>query len=281
MKSSCPSGGLPEPWRCTWPAPVAAAAHGLGLRASRAPAYFHACLPARLPACLSSSSMSAAAPLCTAGAGDPSHRSDHEQPRAVEAPGDGTHEAEGPLDRPGQPEERGVCPALPHPHHDGEPSSLCLAGADGLPARCPRQRWLGVGAFGGRVAFLHLPPGAARPFPPLFSPAALPPPLHAPGPPFTQQTSTGPADLSAAHQCLSCLRPPPPRPPPRPLQFGTPEEDALRRDFTINSLFYNLNTGAIEDYSRKGLDDLREGIIRTPLPPKETFLDGVCVCVCA
>ena len=151
----------------------------------------------------------------------------------------------------------------------------CQLGAPGSAGR------LGVGALGGRVAFLHLPPGAARPFPPLFSPAALPPPLHAPGPPFTQQTSTGPADLSAAHQCLSCLRPPPPRPPPRPLQFGTPEEDALRRDFTINSLFYNLNTGAIEDYSRKGLDDLREGIIRTPLPPKETFLDGVCVCVCA
>ena len=25
--------------------------------------------------------------------------------------------------------------------------------------------------------------------------------------------------------------------------FGTPEQDALRRDFTINSLFYNINTG--------------------------------------
>lgn len=25
------------------------------------------------------------------------------------------------------------------------------------------------------------------------------------------------------------------------MQFGTPEQDALRRDFTINSLFYNIN----------------------------------------
>ena len=39
--------------------------------------------------------------------------------------------------------------------------------------------------------------------------------------------------------------------PPSPLQFGTPEQDALRRDFTINALFYNLNTGAIEDYCQQ------------------------------
>lgn len=32
-------------------------------------------------------------------------------------------------------------------------------------------------------------------------------------------------------------------------QFGTPEEDAHRRDFTINSLFYNINTGLIEDFT--------------------------------
>ena len=27
--------------------------------------------------------------------------------------------------------------------------------------------------------------------------------------------------------------------------FGTPEEDALRRDFTINSLFYNTTTNEV------------------------------------
>jgi hypothetical protein len=57
------------------------------------------------------------------------------------------------------------------------------------------------------------------------------------------------------------------------MTFGTPEQDALRRDFTINSLFYNINTGLIEDFTQRGLADLRDGIIRTPLAPKETFMD--------
>lgn len=57
------------------------------------------------------------------------------------------------------------------------------------------------------------------------------------------------------------------------MTFGTPEEDAFRRDFTINSLFYNINTGLIEDFTKQGLADLRAGIIRTPMPPKETFMD--------
>ena len=30
----------------------------------------------------------------------------------------------------------------------------------------------------------------------------------------------------------------------------------------------------MEDFTGRGLADLREGIIRTPLPPTETFLDG-------
>lgn len=30
----------------------------------------------------------------------------------------------------------------------------------------------------------------------------------------------------------------------------------------------------VEDYTGKGLDDLKAGIIRTPLPPVQTFLDG-------
>jgi len=56
-------------------------------------------------------------------------------------------------------------------------------------------------------------------------------------------------------------------------EFGTPEEDALRRDFTINSLFYNVNASSVEDFSGRGLEDLRRGIIRTPLAPQETLLD--------
>ena len=56
-------------------------------------------------------------------------------------------------------------------------------------------------------------------------------------------------------------------------EFGTPQEDALRRDFTINSLFFNVNSSLVEDFSGRGLDDLREGVIRTPLAPSETLLD--------
>ncbi|KAF4646929.1 CCA tRNA nucleotidyltransferase, mitochondrial, partial [Perkinsus chesapeaki] len=57
------------------------------------------------------------------------------------------------------------------------------------------------------------------------------------------------------------------------VSLGTPQEDASRRDFTINALFYNLRTAAVEDYTGKGLDDLRAGIIRTPLEPTITFQD--------
>ncbi len=55
--------------------------------------------------------------------------------------------------------------------------------------------------------------------------------------------------------------------------IGGPEEDALRRDLTINALFYNVNTGEVEDYSGRGLEDMRDGVIRTPLPALTTLLD--------
>lgn len=45
------------------------------------------------------------------------------------------------------------------------------------------------------------------------------------------------------------------------IRFGTAEEDALRRDFTINALFFNLNTQMIEDFTGKGIEDLEKGII--------------------
>ncbi|KAE8682317.1 Polynucleotide adenylyltransferase family protein isoform 4 [Hibiscus syriacus] len=57
------------------------------------------------------------------------------------------------------------------------------------------------------------------------------------------------------------------------MKFGTAEEDAFRRDLTINSLFYNINTNLVEDFTKRGLEDLKFGRIVTPLPPMATFLD--------
>ncbi|GAA5814357.1 hypothetical protein MFLAVUS_007851 [Mucor flavus] len=60
---------------------------------------------------------------------------------------------------------------------------------------------------------------------------------------------------------------------PSQITFGTPEEDAYRRDITINSLFYNVNTNEVEDFTNQGIPDLIKGLIRTPLAPFETFRD--------
>ncbi|KIV99592.1 hypothetical protein, variant [Verruconis gallopava] len=57
------------------------------------------------------------------------------------------------------------------------------------------------------------------------------------------------------------------------VEFGTPEEDALRRDATINALFYNITTGQLEDLTGRGLSDMKNKIIRTPLEPYTTFKD--------
>ncbi|EMC91906.1 hypothetical protein BAUCODRAFT_126876 [Baudoinia panamericana UAMH 10762] len=57
------------------------------------------------------------------------------------------------------------------------------------------------------------------------------------------------------------------------MEFGTPEEDALRRDATVNAMFYNLNTEEIEDFTGRGHDDMRDKILRTPLDPHQTFKD--------
>lgn len=52
--------------------------------------------------------------------------------------------------------------------------------------------------------------------------------------------------------------------------FGTPEEDAFRRDFTINALFYDIGTYSIIDYVG-GLQDLKDGLIRCIGDPNERF----------
>lgn len=57
------------------------------------------------------------------------------------------------------------------------------------------------------------------------------------------------------------------------VQIGTPYEDAMRRDLTINALFYNVNEEKIEDFTGHGFDDIRAKVVRTPLPPLTTLLD--------
>jgi tRNA nucleotidyltransferase/poly(A) polymerase len=54
--------------------------------------------------------------------------------------------------------------------------------------------------------------------------------------------------------------------------FGTPEEDAFRRDFTINALFYDIATFSIIDYVG-GLQDLRDGVIRSIGEPARRFAE--------
>ena len=43
--------------------------------------------------------------------------------------------------------------------------------------------------------------------------------------------------------------------------YGTMEEDAWRRDFTINAIYYNIANFSVTDYVG-GVADLRQGIVR-------------------
>jgi len=52
--------------------------------------------------------------------------------------------------------------------------------------------------------------------------------------------------------------------------FGTPEEDAFRRDFTVNALFYDIADFSIIDFTG-GLRDLDERVIRCIGDPTERF----------
>jgi len=48
------------------------------------------------------------------------------------------------------------------------------------------------------------------------------------------------------------------------MNFGTPEMDALRCDCAINTLFYNLHTKLVEDFTGLGIQDM--GYPDTPHP---------------
>ncbi|MBP5723491.1 MAG: HD domain-containing protein [Bacteroidales bacterium] len=44
--------------------------------------------------------------------------------------------------------------------------------------------------------------------------------------------------------------------------FGTIREDCVRRDFTVNALYLNVSSNDVYDFTEKGLDDLKNKLIR-------------------
>jgi poly(A) polymerase len=54
--------------------------------------------------------------------------------------------------------------------------------------------------------------------------------------------------------------------------FGTPEEDAFRRDFTINGLFYDIASFSVIDYVG-GLEDLEKRVVRSIGDPRVRFVE--------
>src|ERR1035437_3220511 len=57
------------------------------------------------------------------------------------------------------------------------------------------------------------------------------------------------------------------------VHFGGLKADIERRDATINSLIKNISTGEILDLTGKGINDIKSGIMRTPMDPDVTFSD--------
>jgi len=57
---------------------------------------------------------------------------------------------------------------------------------------------------------------------------------------------------------------------PDSVEFTTIDQDVKRRDLTINALFYDIDTGEVVDLVG-GVDDLKNGIVRTVGSAKERF----------
>ena len=55
------------------------------------------------------------------------------------------------------------------------------------------------------------------------------------------------------------------------LELGTLEDDLLRRDFTLNAMAEDVDGNLIDIFG--GVNDLKIGLLRTPLPAKQTMMD--------
>ena len=59
---------------------------------------------------------------------------------------------------------------------------------------------------------------------------------------------------------------------PQSISFSNAEEDAKRRDFTVNALFFDIQNDRVIDYV-DGLKDLKNGVIRAVGEPKKRFVE--------
>lgn len=55
------------------------------------------------------------------------------------------------------------------------------------------------------------------------------------------------------------------------VEHGTLQQDAERRDFTVNSLMKDLSTGEIKDLTGMGRADIKSGIVRSAIDPNYIF----------
>lgn len=55
------------------------------------------------------------------------------------------------------------------------------------------------------------------------------------------------------------------------LELGTLEDDLVRRDFTVNAMAEDEDGNIIDMFN--GMEDLKFMLLRTPLDPKDTFMD--------
>ena len=59
---------------------------------------------------------------------------------------------------------------------------------------------------------------------------------------------------------------------PEGVRFSTPEADSRRRDFTVNALFFDLNSETVIDFVG-GQDDIKRRVIRTVGDPEQRFAE--------
>ena len=56
---------------------------------------------------------------------------------------------------------------------------------------------------------------------------------------------------------------------PETVEIGTLKDDAQRRDFTVNALYYNYVTGELKDPTGRGFEDVNRKVLRFIGKPKE------------